>query len=177
MAETRLFLVVLLGALLISAMVPASMAGATTRIEELHARSAGSKLTKLRVDVVALRDLARSHIALVGVTAAVRSFMRAPWRREANGLHIWGITMSGVSWFDAGHPELVGMDIASFTDIEGRVFARLARSSADGSGRKVFQLVFPHPLTGRSAKGLHSCFFLKDGNRILCAGGFEDERD
>ena len=34
-------------------------------------------------------------------------FKKKPWKRNANGLHVWGVTVSGMSWYDVGHPDLV----------------------------------------------------------------------
>ncbi|SDU07749.1 hypothetical protein [Stappia sp. ES.058] len=143
-------------------------------IENLHARTAGLNSEALRRDVVELARLARRHVETEGLVVALDEFKRKPWKRQANGLHIWGVTMSGLSWYDVGHPDLVGIDVRNITDIEGRYWARLARESAEGSGARVFSLLFPHPETELSARSLHTCFLLKDGQRILCAGGFED---
>lgn len=143
-------------------------------IGAVHARSAGADLEAVRRDVGDLAALAEKHIGDQGLRQALKDFGDAPWVREANGLHLWGVTVSGVSWFDTGHPELVGIDVSNITDIEGRFWAKLAVQSALGTGDKVFMLLFPHPKTGKSAVGFHSCFALEDGERVLCAGAFED---
>lgn len=166
--------VVFLLSVLATLAVSASGVPAAETIERLHARDSGSELEELQKDVVRLATLARKHIDAVGLAKALGDFKRTPWKRKANGLHVWGVTVSGMSWYDVGHPDLVGIDVSNITDIEGRYWARLAKGSADGSGKKVFSLLFPHPETGLSARGLHTCFLLKDGQRILCAGGFED---
>lgn len=140
----------------------------------LAGRAAGSDLERVRGDVVELADLARRHIDEAGLDAALKDFLSPPWTREANGLHLWGVTTDGVSWFDTGHPELVGIDVSNITDIEGRFWTQLAEASASGTGDKVFLLLFPHPRTARSAAGYHTCFMLDDDERILCAGAFED---
>ncbi|WP_417770088.1 hypothetical protein [Stappia sp.] len=142
--------------------------------EAIHARSAGADLEALRRDVEELAVVAEKHIDDKGLRQALDDFRSAPWVREANGLHLWGVTVSGVSWFDTGHPELIGIDVSNITDIEGRFWAKLAVQSALGTGDKVFLLLFPHPHTGKSAVGFHSCFALEDGERVLCAGAFED---
>jgi hypothetical protein len=164
------FLLSVLAALVVSA--PGAPAAET--IENLHASDSGSDLKELQKDVVRLATLARKHVGSVGLAEALGDFRNKPWKRKANGLHVWGVTVSGMSWYDVGHPDLVGIDVSNITDIEGRYWARLAKGSATGSGEKVFSLLFPHPETGLSARGLHTCFLLKDGQRILCAGGFED---
>lgn len=146
----------------------------TTGAEAIHARSAGADLDAVRRDVGELAALAEKHIGDKGLRQALKDFGTAPWVRDANGLHLWGVTVSGVSWFDTGHPELVGIDVSNITDIEGRFWAKLAVRSALGTGDKVFLLLFPHPKTGKSAVGFHSCFALEDGERVLCAGAFED---
>lgn len=140
----------------------------------LATRAAGADLELVRGDVVELADLARRHIDEAGLDAALKDFQSPPWLREANGLHLWGVTTKGVSWFDTGHPELVGIDVSNITDIEGRFWTQLAEASARGTGDKVFLLLFPHPKTARSAVGYHTCFMLEDDERILCAGAFED---
>ncbi|WP_249689684.1 hypothetical protein [Stappia sp. WLB 29] len=140
----------------------------------LAGQAAGSDLERVRGDVVELADLARRHIDEAGLDAALKDFQSPPWLREANGLHLWGVTTAGVSWFDTGHPELVGIDVSNITDIEGRFWTQLAEASARGTGDKVFLLLFPHPRTARSAVGYHTCFMLDDDERILCAGAFED---
>jgi hypothetical protein len=140
----------------------------------LAGRAAGADLDLVRGDVVELADLARRHIDEAGLETALKDFLSAPWKRPANGLHLWGVTTDGVSWFDTGHPELIGIDVSNITDIEGRFWTQLAEASARGTGDKVFLLLFPHPRTARSAVGYHTCFMLGDGERILCAGAFED---
>ncbi|MCA1297141.1 hypothetical protein [Stappia indica] len=145
------------------------------KVTSLHARAAGSDLEALQRDVTGLAALARRHVRAVGLEAALADFGTAPWKRKANGLHLWGVTTDGLSWFDAGHPDMVGTNVNNITDIEGRFWAALAKQSADGTGETVFSLLFLHPETGRSARGLHTCFFLDDGKRILCAGAFQDD--
>lgn len=140
----------------------------------LAGRTAGSDLERVRGDVVELANLARRHIDEAGLDTALKDFLSPPWTREANGLHLWGVTTDGVSWFDTGHPELVGIDVSNITDIEGRFWTQLAEASARGTGDEVFLLLFPHPRTARSAAGYHTCFMLDDDKRILCAGAFED---
>ena len=130
---------------------------------------------QMRADVEELAELAKTHVAQVGPSQAVRNFADTKWTRLANGLHLWGVTITGESWFDTGHPELVGTNASAMSDIEGRNWARLARASAEGTGERVFALVFPHPRTRRSAVGYHTCFLMPDRIRILCAGAFEDE--
>ncbi|WP_425087467.1 hypothetical protein [Stappia sp.] len=166
--------VVFLLSVLVTLAVSAKDTSAAETIEDLYARDSQVDLEDLQKDVVRLATLARRHIDAVGLAEALTDFRQKPWKRKANGLHVWGVTVSGMSWYDVGHPDLVGIDVSNITDIEGRYWARLARESADGSGAKVFSLLFPHPETGLSARGLHTCFLLKDGQRILCAGGFED---
>lgn len=140
----------------------------------LMARSAGSDANKLRMDVKELAELAKAHVSDVGPSQAIDNFTDKEWTRLANGLHLWGVTLKGVSWFDQGHPELVGTDASIMTDIEGRFWADLARKSASGTGASMFTLVFPHPGTRRSATGYHTCFMMPDQTRVLCAGAFED---
>lgn len=142
--------------------------------EALHARTAGADLDLVRSHVVELAELARRHIDEAGLETALEDFRNPPWLREANGLHLWGVTTAGVSWFDTGHPELVGIDVSNITDIEGRFWTQLAVASALETGEKVFLLLFPHPKTAKSAIGFHTCFMLEDGERVLCAGAFED---
>ena len=166
--------VVFLLSVLVTLAVSAPGAPAAETIDDLYARESGSDFEELQKDVVRLATLAREHIDAVGLAKALDDFKKKPWKRKANGLHVWGVTVSGMSWYDVGHPDLVGIDVSNITDIEGRYWTRLARASADGSGAKVFSLLFPHPETGLSARSLHTCFLLKDGQRILCAGGFED---
>jgi len=143
-------------------------------IDSLATRSAATDLATLREDVEALADLAEAHVWDVGLRQALVDFRTAPWRRDANALHVWGVTRAGVSWFDAGHPEVVGLDVSFMTDLEGRPWARLAVESADRTGESVFRLSYPHPETGRAAPSLHRCFALADGQRVLCAGAFVD---
>ncbi|WP_428696797.1 hypothetical protein [Stappia sp.] len=167
------FVVFAVAAAIQAGAVPGARAD-TGGIETVHARSAGPDLDAVRRDVGDLAVLAQKHIGEAGLRQALKDFSGAPWVRDANGLHLWGVTVSGVSWFDTGHPELVGIDVSNITDIEGRFWAKLAVQSALGTGDKVFLLLFPHPKTGKSAVGFHSCFALEDGERVLCAGAFED---
>lgn len=144
-------------------------------VDQLHARDAGADIALVAQDVAELRELAQRHLETVGLAQAILDFSAAPWKRQANGLHIWGVTRSGISWFDAGHPELVGLDVSQMSDLDGRMWASLAvQSAADGAR---FELLFPHPTTGRAATGVHSCFLLDDAQRVLCAGAFEDVGD
>jgi hypothetical protein len=153
-------------------LLPPASADAT--IAALFERSAGNDLARIGTDVTQLAGLAQEHIGKVGLRQAMLDFVAAPWRRHANGLHLWGVTLSGISWFDAGHPDVVDLDVSGMTDIEGRNWWQLAIDSADGSGAPTFKLLFPHPETGRAALGLHTCFLLDDRQRVLCAGAFED---
>ena len=149
-------------------------AGAAPAVDDLFGHAAGDDLGAVQSDVEALALLAREHILAVGMRQALLDFAAPPWKRRANGLHLWGVTRSGMSWFDAGHPDLVGLDVSGMTDIEGRNWWQLALSSAERSGEVSFKLLFPHPESGRAAEGLHTCFALDDQQRILCAGAFED---
>lgn len=155
-------------------LLAASAAVAEEAVERIYAAAAGADLEALRTHVEALSELAEARLARGDVEQALREFREAPWRRTANGLHLWGVTEDGLSWFDAGHPELEGLNTSEMTDIEGRSWARLAWDSATGAGASTFMIVFPHPESQRPARGLHRCFLLADDQRALCAGGFED---
>ncbi|MEM7525005.1 MAG: hypothetical protein AAF360_14865, partial [Pseudomonadota bacterium] len=141
-------------------------------IDELHAASAGADLSIIRQHISVLATLSSNHIEAVGLEAALENFMVDPWRRDANGLHLWGVTESGVSWFDAGHPELVGLDVSEMSDIEGRNWSRLAWWSGARQGETAFMTVFPHPTTKRAVRSLHTCYLVGAEDRVLCAGGF-----
>ena len=141
---------------------------------DVYARSAGKDLTKIGRDVGELAALAESHIANVGLGKAIRDFQEDPWVREANGLHLWGVTVSGTHWFDAGHPEFVGLKVDEMSDIEGRFWAKMAIHSATGEGPSRFEILFPHPKSGKAARNIIQCFMLDDGERALCASAFED---
>jgi hypothetical protein len=143
-------------------------------IEQLHEMSAGHDMAELRKQVERLARLAKAEIKARGVEAAMKAFRHAPWRRDANGLHLWGVTNAGLSWFDAGHPELEGLNVSEMSDLHGRKWARLAVASADGSGEKTFEITFPHPTFKSAARGLHNCFRVKKSDRVLCAGAFLD---
>jgi hypothetical protein len=148
--------------------------GAVGDVAHLFERAAGSDLSRVESDVEELAGLARAHLEAVGLGQAMVDFAAPPWRRHANGLHLWGVTRSGMSWFDAGHPDVVGLDVSGMTDIEGRNWWQLAIGSAEGSGAATFKLLFPHPESGRAALGMHTCFPLEDRQRVLCAGAFQD---
>jgi hypothetical protein len=152
-----------------------SPAEVARKIDDLHAGASGSDSQALEQDVTLLADLARWHIENVGDTQAIADFGAPPWTRQANGLHLWGVTRAGRSWFDAGHPNLVGINVSEATDIDGRYWSELARKSANGSGEKIFMIRYLHPVTRQSAFGYHTCFMLSDQVRILCAGAFEDK--
>lgn len=141
---------------------------------DIYGRSAGIDLKKIARDVDELARLAEAHIKNVGLGNAIRDFQDDPWIREANGLHLWGVTVTGTHWFDAGHPEFVGLQVSEMSDIQGRHWAKMAIDSANGDGRKLFEILFPHPRSGNAARGLHQCFMLADGQRALCAGAFQD---
>jgi hypothetical protein len=143
-------------------------------IDDLFARSAGDNLKQVCQDVEQMTELSQRYIKEKGLKQALIDFPHPPWKRSANGLHMWGVTLSGMSWFDAGHPDLVGLDVSGMTDIEGRNWWELAVASALGTGDSNFSIVFPHPKTARAATGYHSCFLLEDQQRVLCAGAFED---
>lgn len=142
--------------------------------EDLVNQSAGDDMDVLQHHVESLSEMAEEHISAVGLAQAIVDFQDAPWLREANGLHLWGSNSTGVHWFDAGHPEVVGLNVAAMSDLEGRNWWELALAAATGEGERTFMLVFPHPQTQRAARGLHSCFMLEDEQRFLCAGAFED---
>lgn len=147
---------------------------ALSGVLDIYARSAGTDLNKIGQDVDELVALAEGHISDVGLGNALKDFQEEPWIREANGLHLWGVTVSGTHWFDAGHPEFVGLQVNEMSDIQGRHWARMAVDSAVGDGPKRFEILFPHPRSGKAARGLHQCFMLADNQRVLCAGAFQD---
>jgi hypothetical protein len=160
--------------LFFSAMLAAAVAANTT-VEQIYKVGAGGNIDLLKEHVQQLAELAQVEIDEKGLEPSVTSFRQAPWRRKANGLHLWGVTTDGVAWFDAGHPELEGLVVSEMSDLHGRSWPQLAVASADGSGAKVFEITFPHPEEKRAARGFHQCFMVKDTNRVLCAGGFLDD--
>lgn len=147
---------------------------AVSGVLDVYARSSGTDLERIARDVEELAVLAEAHIDNVGLGHAVRDFQEDPWIRKANGLHLWGVTTTGTHWFDAGHPEFVGLQVNEMSDIQGRFWAKMAIDSATGEGPKRFEILFPHPRSGKAARGLHQCFMLNDGQRVLCAGAFQD---
>jgi hypothetical protein len=152
----------------------ASVAARADTLETLYQSSAGNDMGKLRQQVEVLAQLAKAEIDVQGIEAAKTAFRNAPWRRDANGLHLWGVTHAGVAWFDAGHPELERLVVSEMSDLNGLSWPQLALASADGSGEKTFEIIFPHPVLKRAAKSLHQCFPIKDSDRVLCAGAFLD---
>lgn len=160
----------ILALLVIFAMPGAAVAG----LLDLHSRSAGTNVDQIGKDVDELASLAKAHIDSVGLGTAMRDFQDNPWHREANGLHLWGVTVTGTHWFDAGHPEFVGLQVAEMSDIQGRYWAKMAVESATGEGPELFELLFPHPKSGKASRGFHQCFMLDDDQRVLCAGAFQD---
>jgi hypothetical protein len=148
--------------------------GAMSGVLDIYGRSAGRDLAMIERDVHELATAAEAHIENVGLGNAIMDFQKDPWVRSANGLHIWGVTVKGMSWFDVGHPELVGLQVTDMSDIEGRHWARMAADSATGAGPRVFEILYPHPRSGKAARGLHQCFMLADEQRVLCAGAFQD---
>lgn len=151
-----------------------SVAARAETLEALYQSSAGNDMGKLRQQVEVLARLAKAEIDVQGIEAAKTAFRNAPWRRDANGLHLWGVTHAGVAWFDAGHPELERLVVSEMSDLNGLSWPQLALASADGSGEKTFEITFPHPVRKRAAKSLHQCFPIKDSDRVLCAGAFLD---
>jgi len=143
-------------------------------LAELAEADAKDDLVVLETHVTGLLELAYAHVEEVGLAKALADFDNAPWRRDANALHVWGVTLSGVHWYDAGHPELVGLNVTQMSDLEGVRWAELAVEAATGAGDPVFRIVYPHPSSLRAATGLQSCVLLKDGERALCTGAFED---
>lgn len=141
---------------------------------DIFGRDSGADLEGIGRDVSDLAVLAEAHIDNVGLGNAVRDFQERPWIREANGLHLWGVTVTGTHWFDAGHPEFVGLQVNEMSDIQGRHWAKMAIDSATGEGPKIFEILFPHPKSGKAARGLHQCFMLADEQRVLCAGAYQD---
>ena len=152
----------------------ASVAARAETLEALYQSSAGNDMGKLRQQVEVLAQLAQAEIDAQGIETAKTAFRNAPWRRNANGLHLWGVTRTGVAWFDAGHPELERLVVSEMSDLNGLSWPQLALASADGSGEKTFEIIFPHPVLKRAAKSLHQCFPIKDSDRVLCAGAFLD---
>jgi hypothetical protein len=152
----------------------ASSAVAYAGVLDIYERSAGKDIEKITQDVSEFAVLAEAHIDNVGLGNAIRDFQKDPWIRDANALHLWGVTMTGTHWFDAGHPEFVGLQVSEMSDIEGKLWAEMAVASATGEGPKSFQILFPHPRTGKAARNVIQCFLLEDGERVLCASAFED---
>ncbi len=151
------------------ALVPAGLTP-----EELARQSAGDDLDALTQHVQSLAVMAQRHIEEVGLARALLDFRAHPWKREANGLHIWGVTVTGMSWFDAGHPEIIGLDVRYMADLTGKIWWPMSVASANGEGDAVFEILYPHPNSLRAARGRHTCFPLKDGQRLLCAGAYEE---
>ena len=147
---------------------------AALTLDEIATADAKDDLGVLETHVTGLLELAVAHIAEVGLAQALADFDHYPWKRAANALHVWGVTMNGVHWYDAGHPQLVGLDVTQMSDLEGVRWAERAFEAADGSGDPVFRIVYPHPETHRAATGLQTCTLLDDGERALCTGAFED---
>lgn len=160
--------------LIVAALLTASSTQAFSSVLDIYKRSAGTDIEKIGQDVRDLSTLAAAHIDEVGLGVAIRDFQTKPWIREANGLHLWGVTVDGVHWFDAGHPEFVGLQVSEMSDILGRRWASTIIASATGTGPKRFEILFPHPQSGKAARGFHECFMLEDGQRALCAGAFQD---
>ena len=156
-----------IAALLLLALHPLPV-GEAVRV--LHERPAARTPEALERDVDARAILAERRLAAGDLATALEAFEAPPWRREANALHLWGVNTRGVSWFDAGHPAVVGLDVSEMTDLEGRNWWEMALASARGAGP--FSLLFPHPRSGHAARSIHRCFALADGQRVLCAGGF-----
>ena len=154
----------------------ANMSAKAGNVEALYAASAGDDIAKLRQQVEEFAELAKAEVDAKGIEAAKDQFRNAPWRRQANGLHLWGVTRTGVAWFDAGHPELERLVVSEMSDLNGLSWPQLALASADGSGEKTFEITFPHPVLKRAAKSLHQCFPIKDSDRVLCAGAFLDSK-
>jgi hypothetical protein len=152
----------------------ASVAARANTIEALYQSSAGNDMGKLRQQVEELAQLAKAEIDAHGIEAAKTVFRNAPWRRHANGLHLWGVSSTGIAWFDAGHPELERLVVSEMSDLNGLSWPQLALASANGSGEKTFEITFPHPVLKRAAKSLHQCFPIKDSDRVLCAGAYMD---
>ncbi|MGH1478101.1 MAG: hypothetical protein ACRBM6_05120 [Geminicoccales bacterium] len=73
----------------------AAPTAAFSGVLDLYERSAGTDLKRISHDVGELAALAESHIANVGRGTATRNFQEVPSIREANGLHLWGVTVSG----------------------------------------------------------------------------------
>ncbi len=147
---------------------------ASSGVLDVYGRSSGTDLEMIGRDVNELATLAEAHIENVGLGNAIRDFRKDPWMRPANALHLWGVTVDGMHWFDAGHPEFVGLEVIEMGDIEGRHWARMAIDAASGTGPRMFEILFPHPSSGRAARNLNQCFMLEDGRRLLCASAFED---
>lgn len=164
------------GKRLLALVVAGMMTGAAhaSPVEEIYAQPAGRDMEKLRSQVQRLAELAKAEISASGVDTAIRAFRNPPWKREANGLHLWGVTQQGISWFDAGHPELEGLNVSEMSDLQGRNWAQLALNSANGSGEKTFEIIFPHPTLKSGARGVHYCFQVERSDRVLCAGAFQD---
>lgn len=152
----------------------ASVAARADTIEKLYESSAGNDMDKLRQQVEELAQLAKAEIGAQGIEAAKTAFRKAPWRRDANELHLWGVTSTGIAWFHAGHPELERLVVSEMSDLNGLSWPQLALASANGSGAKTFEITFPHPVRKIAARSLHQCFPVKASDRVLCAGAFLD---
>ena len=152
----------------------ASVGARASTIETLYQSSAGTDMGKLKQQVEELATLAKAEIDAHGLEAAKTVFRNPPWRRDANGLHLWGVSSTGVAWFHAGHPELERLVVSEMSDLNGLSWSQLALASANRSGEKTFEITFPHPVLKRAAKSLHQCFPIKNSDRVLCAGAYVD---
>lgn len=145
-----------------------------SNIEELNLKTAGDDLKLLEQHSRTLLDLAFEHIDEVGLDTALENFRQAPWKREGNLLHIWGITDAKVDWYDAGHTEYEGVSFDGVPDLNGDLFADTVLANAQKPGIPATSLYFPHPRTATPANGYIICKFLKD-DKYICTGGFEDK--
>ncbi|MEZ5930945.1 MAG: hypothetical protein R3F54_03170 [Alphaproteobacteria bacterium] len=132
--------------------VLATPMAAMSSVLDIYNRFAGEDLARVRQDVHELAAAAEADIDNVGLGNAIVDFQKEPWRRKANGLHIWGVKVDGMSWFDAGHPELVGLQVGEMRDIEGRHWADMAIQSTTGTGPRTFEILYPHPRSGKAAR-------------------------
>jgi len=145
--------------------------GVASDINELHTQNSGSDLHKLEDESLKLLELAFEHIDRVGLGQALIDFRNSPWKREANQLHIWGMTDQKVDWYDAGHQEYEGISFDGVPDLNGLMFADEVLKHVHEEKPMITHMVFPHPVTTIPSDAMVVCKFLLD-DKHLCTGAF-----
>ncbi|MDD5456634.1 MAG: cache domain-containing protein [Candidatus Margulisbacteria bacterium] len=108
-----------------------------------------SKLMEQRkAEVKAFVDEAQAYIKKVGKDEALKEFQKADGKFVRGELYLFVNTMKGITLVQPMKPNLVGKDLSTMKDPNGKMFfADFAKAAASKEGKGWVEYVWQHPKT------------------------------